>query len=83
MQFFKNIWEKINELVGKLNFDGLLQDFIDRFVTPIDELFKWLLLGLLIIIIVLGTISLIKKTFKVFIVLIVIVAIIFAIYSKK
>lgn len=74
--FFQNIWQKINDLIGKLDFDGKMLGLYATYIEPISELFKWLLLALLIVVIILGVISFIKKTFKVFIVVTIIVALI-------
>lgn len=79
---FQKIWEWLNNLVGKLNFDGLLDRLIDTYVTGLPEIFKWLLAILLSIIIVLGTISFIKKTLKLFIVLAVIAIVILVLYKR-
>jgi|GEM_PF-3167959 len=79
---FLKVWEWINEQVGKLNFDGILQSLIDDYVTGLPEVFKWLFGILLGIIVVLGTISLIKKTFKLFIILVIITVVVLLLYKR-
>lgn len=79
---FQRFWDWLNGIVGKLNFDGLLDQFIEQYVTGLPEIFKWLLTILLGIIIILGTISFIKKTLKLFIVLIIIAVVILVLYKR-
>ena len=79
---FLKVWEWINEQVGKLNFDGILQSLIDDYVTGLPEVFKWLFGILLGIIVVLGTISLIKNTFKLFIILVIITVVVLLLYKR-
>jgi len=79
---FQRFWDWLNEIVGKLNFDGLLDQFVEQYVTGLPEIFKWLLTILLGIIIILGTISFIKKTLKLFIVLIIIAVVILILYKR-
>lgn len=79
---FQRFWDWLNEIVGKLNFDGLLDQFVEQYVTGLPEIFKWLLAILLGIIIILGTISFIKKTLKLFIVLIIIAVVILILYKR-
>lgn len=77
LNIFANIWNSINEwLKTTLKFDEFFMELFETHVSPITELFKWLLLLLLVIIIILGSISLIKKTFKLFIAIAVIVLLI-------
>lgn len=82
LNIFQNIWQWLNDVVSKLNFDGLLNDLIESYVNPLPEVFKWLFAILLSIIVILGTISFIKKTLKLFIVLIIIAAVILFIYKR-
>jgi len=82
LNIFQNIWQRLNDVVSKLNFDGLLNDLIESYVNPLPEVFKWLFAILLSIIVILGTISFIKKTLKLFIVLIIIAAVILFIYKR-
>lgn len=79
---FSNIWQWLNNLVEKIGFDSILENLIEQYVTPLPEVFKWLLTILLGIIIILGTISFIRKTIKLFIVLIIIAAIILIVYKN-
>ena len=79
---FLKVWEWINEQVGKLNFDGILQSLIDDYVTGLPEVFKWLFGILLGIIVVLGTISLLKKTFYLFIILVIITVVVLLLYKR-
>lgn len=76
LNFFANIWEKINELIAKLGFDDKFMSLYNQFFKDLDELFKWLIALFLVVIFVFGIIAFIKKTFKVFIVLAVIAAVI-------
>lgn len=76
LNFFGNIWEKINELIAKLGFDDKFMSLYNQFFKDLDELFKWLIALFLVVIFVFGIIAFIKKTFKVFIVLAVIAAVI-------
>lgn len=76
LNFFTNIWEKINELIGKLGFDDKFMNLYDQFFRGLDELFKWLIAIFLVVIFVFGIIAFIKKTFKLFIILSIIAAVI-------
>ncbi|HHW79310.1 MAG TPA: hypothetical protein GX742_00750 [Acholeplasmataceae bacterium] len=76
LNFFTNIWDKINELVAKLKFDDKFMQLYETFFAGLDEVFKWLIAIFLIVIFIFGVIAFIKKTFKVFIVLAIIAAII-------
>lgn len=77
VNFFENIWIKINELIGKLNIDLIIHNFYSKYIASIPELFKWLLLGFTLMLLIIGLISFIKKTFKVVIVIGIIVALVF------
>lgn len=74
--FFTNIWEKFNELVGKLKFDERFLELYETFFSNLDEVFKWLIALFLIVIFIFGIFAFIKKTLKLFIVLAVIAAIV-------
>ena len=67
--FFINIWETINNWIGKFDLDGRLIGLYNEYVAPIKELFKWALLVFLVIIVILGLITFIKKSIKTFVVL--------------
>lgn len=73
---FVQFWEKLDHWFGKFNFDQIIRDLLDTYVTPLHEVFKWLFLILFLIIFILGVISFIKKTFKLFLVLVIVAAII-------
>ena len=52
LNFFTDIWDKINELIGKLGFDEKVLGLYDQFFAGIPELFKWLIAIFLVIILI-------------------------------
>lgn len=81
-EFFVNIWLKIDDVLKGLKLDEHILRLYDTYVSPLHELFKWLLVILLLIIVVLGSITFAKKMIKLFLVIAIIAAIIIFL-SKK
>lgn len=76
LNFFANVWQKLNELIAKLGFDDKVMNLYDQYYKDLAELFKWLIAIFLAIIFIIGIIGFIKKTFKLFIILAAIAAVI-------
>lgn len=81
-EFFVNIWLKIDDVLKGLKLDEHILRLYDTHVSPLHELFKWLLVILLLIIVILGSITFAKKMIKLFLVIAIIAAIIIFL-SKK
>lgn len=77
-----NIWKWFDEFLKKMNLDGLIQQGIDKFFTPLHEFFKIIIVILLAIIIILGTIQLAKKFFKLLIAITIILVVVYFVSGK-